>query len=413
MSDRNATPVNPLDLPDSELSKYSLEHFVQGTEGASDGSAEDGAETLPNTGEDGAAAEGLSNDGGEATGGSSGAEGGSPEGELVEDEEGTGAQGVGSSEPSGGQPNQAITPKPNEKAPEAVKEAPKGEAEKPAGETKVIDYEAEYKRLLAPFKANGREVQVQSVDDAIALMQMGANYNKKMQALKPNLALLKLLENNGLLSEEKISYLIDLSKNDAGAINKLVKDAGIDPMDLDAEKAAGYKPTVRKVDPREVELDAVLDEIQTTPSYSKTIDVVTKQWDDASKQVVADNPQLLKVINQHVAAGIYDLIVAEVERERMFGRLEGLSDIAAYKQVGDAIQARGGFDHLGRQGQQTNQAPVVVSPKPSDAEEERRKEKKLAASAPKAATPAKVEADFNPLAMSDEEFLKNARQRFK
>ena len=406
MSDRTTEiPVNPLDLPDSELSKYSLEHFTQSAEGGVDASADGDAESASALEEGEHLVEDPGNDGGEATGGSSRDEDGEVESPLAEQKTLSGEQGL-----TVDLPDQAVTPKPGEQAQAAFKNT---EESVSAANAEGINYEAEYKRLLAPFKANGREVQVQSVDDAIALMQMGANYNKKMQALKPNLALLKLLENNGLLSEEKISYLIDLSKNDAGAINKLVKDSGIDPMDLDAEKAAGYKPTVHKVDPREVELDAVLDEIQTTPSYSKTIEVVTRQWDDPSKQIVADNPQLLKVINQHVAAGIYDLIVAEVERERMFGRLEGLSDIAAYKQVGDAIQARGGFDHLGRQGQQTNQAPVVVSPKPSDAEEERRKEKKLAASAPKAATPAKAEEDFNPLAMSDEEFLKNARQRFK
>ena len=89
-----------------------------------------------------------------------------------------------------------------------------------------VDYKAEYDRLVAPFKANGREITVKSVDDAIALMQMGANYNKKMSALKPNLKLMKLLENNGLLDETKIGFLIDLEKKNPDAINKLIKDSG-------------------------------------------------------------------------------------------------------------------------------------------------------------------------------------------
>lgn len=75
-----------------------------------------------------------------------------------------------------------------------------------------VNYEQEYKRILAPFKANGKEVEVKSVDDAITLMQMGANYQKKMAALKPNLKILKILENNGLLDEGKLSFLIDLDK---------------------------------------------------------------------------------------------------------------------------------------------------------------------------------------------------------
>ena len=280
--------------------------------------------------------------------------------------------------------------------------------------TAAIDYEAEYKRLLAPFKANGREISVKSVDDAVTLMQMGANYNKKMAALKPSLKLMKLLENNGLLNEEKISYLIDIEKKNPNAIQKLVKDSGIDPMDFDAEKAGEYKPKIHTVDDREMDLDTVLDEIQDTPSYNQTLQIVSKSWDGASKQVVANTPQLLKVINDHVANGIYNIISEEVERERVFGRLNGLSDIEAYRHVGDAIQARGGFNHLGNAQAKTVQAPVVVQPKPKKVEDDKLNEKRRAASSTKPANTSQASNDdFNPLSLSDEEFAKFAAKRFR
>ena len=286
--------------------------------------------------------------------------------------------------------------------------------EKAEKETQAVDYETEYKRLLAPFKANGREIQVKSADDAVALMQMGANYNKRMAALKPNLKMLKLLENNGLLSEEKISYLIDLEKKNPAAINKLVKDSGLDPMDLDAEKAGEYKPKIHSVDDREIDLDTVLDELQETPTYTQTLEIVSKKWDGASKQTIASTPQLLKVINDHVANGIYDLINQEVERERMFGRLNGLSDIEAYRRVGDAINARGGFNHLVSNQGKPNQEPVVVQPKPKAPADDKLNEKRRAASSTKPANVSTAAAsDFNPLALSDEEFSKLAEIRFR
>lgn len=296
-------------------------------------------------------------------------------------------------------------------------------------ETKPVESEAkeekeagtaaaeELEKIFAPFSANGKEMQVKNADEAIALMQMGANYNKKMAALKPNLKLLKLLETNGLLSEEKLSYLIDLSNKDVGAINKLVKDSGIDPMDLAAEKADEYKPTVRAVNEKELELDEVLDEIKQTPAYQRTLTVVGKEWDVQSREIVADTPQLLKIINSHVQSGIYDQIIAEVERERMFGRLQGVPDIAAYKQVGDAIQARGGFDRLGATGSTTGQqtsaaSPVVVPPKLRTPDDSKLKDKRRAAASASSATssaPSTTPKDFNPLAMSDEEFAKLVR----
>lgn len=279
-------------------------------------------------------------------------------------------------------------------------------------EGEAIDYKAEYERLMAPFKANGRDIQVKSVEDAVSLMQMGANYNKKMAALKPNLKLLKMLENSGLLSEEKLSYLIDLDKKNPAAITKLVKDSGLDPLDIDTEKAGGYKPNTYTVDDRELALDSVLEEILDTPSYNRTLDVVTNKWDAPSKRVVAENPQLLKVINSHIDMGIYDLISKEVESERLFGRLSGISDLEAYRQVGDAIQARGGFAHLGRQEQKTPNAPVVVAPKPKKAEDPKVREQRRAASTTKPAAPSVTPAEFNPLSMSDEEFSKAATPKF-
>jgi hypothetical protein len=273
-----------------------------------------------------------------------------------------------------------------------------------SSEEAEIDYKAEYERVLAPFKANGREIQPKSVDDAISLMQMGANYNKKMSAIKPNLKIMKLLENNDLLDEKKLNFLIDLDKKTPEAIHKLIKDSGIDPMDIDTEKESEYVPKSRSVDDRELLLDSVLEDIAGTDSYNRTLDIVTKEWDGASKQVVANAPEILRVINDHVASGIYDIIQSEVESERVFGRLNGKSDIEAYKIVGDAIDAKGGFKHLIKTNvNPTSKKPVIVQPK-SKVVSDKLNEKRRAASNTKPTSPATAKQEFNPLAMSDEEF---------
>lgn len=376
-------PVSFLDIPDDELEKYSPDSFAQAQ-------SDEAADTEPAESED------------------AGTEPEQPAAvEAADEEPEEGASG--SEEEDAAKPESAEEAESDEK-PEAAEKPEAEKEEKP--EESVVDYKAEYERLLAPFKANGRDISVKSVDDAITLMQMGANYNKKMAALKPNLALLKMLENNGLLSEEKISFLIDLEKKNPDAINKLIKESGIDPMDIDADKASGYKPSTYKVDDRELELDAVLDEIQETPSYNRTLEIVSKEWDAKSKQTIANSPQLLKVINSHVQSGIYDLISKELESERVFGRLNGLSDIEAYRQVGDMIQARGGFDHLGRQGQQAAPKPVVVQPKPKVEDDAKIKEKKRAASSTKPAAASATPKDFNPLSLSDEEFNKLIKSNY-
>jgi hypothetical protein len=279
-----------------------------------------------------------------------------------------------------------------------------------------IDYEAKYKELLQPFKANGRDIQVDSVEDVRALMQMGANYNKKMQALKPSIKIMKLLESNGLLDEQKLSFLIDLEKRDPAAINKLVADSKIDPLDLNSDKAAEYQPKTYAVDERELELDAVLTDLKGSEHYNRTLDVVANKWDEQSKAVIAAHPEVLRVINEHIANGVYDITADRLENERMLGRMKGVSDIEAYKQIADKLYAEGAFVDLLGSGSTTKPVQENKSPAPvkqvaaklSKSEQDALDAKKRAAGSTKTAAPTgKVSAaDFNPLNMSDEEFAK-------
>ena len=276
-----------------------------------------------------------------------------------------------------------------------------------------LDYKAAYERLTAPFRANGKEMKVDNVDDAITLMQMGANYNKKMAALKPNLKLIKMLENHELLSEEKLSYLIDLSKKNPAAIQKLLKDSGIDPLEMnEAEEKSEYKPGTYTVADKEIELEEVLDRLQDTPTYHKTLDVVSNKWDGPSKQAIAEAPQILEVINDHIARGVYDVIIPEVERERALGRLNGLSNLQAYQQVGAAIHERNGFDHLKQTASEPSPPPRrEVKPTGKSADSARNDKRRAASPTRSGAPSAKPAGDFNPLAMSDEEFEKQANAR--
>jgi len=244
-------------------------------------------------------------------------------------------------------------------------------------------------------------------------MQMGANYHKKMAALKPNLKLMKMLESSGFMSEEKVGFLIDLGKNDPAAINKLIKESGIDPMELDAEKASGYKQTTFAPSQVEMDLDTVLDDLSTSPTYTRTLNVVGQQWDAASKETISKRPAILKVIDGHMQSGLYDRIEKEVSRERTFGRLNGLTDIEAYRQVGDAMNARGEFTSAVAPSEKPAPKPVVVTPAPKKVVADELKEQRRAASSTKTVASAPVTDEFNPLALPDEEFLKIANAKYK
>lgn len=270
-----------------------------------------------------------------------------------------------------------------------------------------IDFEAEHKKLLAPFRANNRDITVKDVEQARTLMQMGANYNKKMAGIKPYLKMVKMLENNDLLDENKLSFLIDLDKKNPDAITKLLKDSKIDVDLIDTKKEIEYKPSTYTVDDSEVEINLALKDIEDSPSFNETVEIIGNKWDPASKRAINDNPGLIKVINDHVETGIYKTISDAVDHKRMLGELNNISDLDAYRMVGEELQKSGAFNP-----QDTNNSSNTKDVSTTKAKSDNsRQSRKKAASSTKGTPTAKNAGsfDYNPLSLSDDEFDKLAK----
>ena len=193
-----------------------------------------------------------------------------------------------------------------------------------------------YNSIMTPFKANGKMIELKSPAEAISLMQMGANYTRKLQDIQPHRKMLMMLENNGLLDEGKLSFLIDLDKKDPEAIKKLVKDSGIDPLDIDLDKVT-YRPGDHSVTNDEATFRSTMDDlIKSDPKGQATVSVIYETWDDASKEVLWKQPELMTAIHEQRENGIYDAITAEVDRLTTLGQIPpNTSFLQSYKAVGD------------------------------------------------------------------------------
>ena len=257
--------------------------------------------------------------------------------------------------------------------------------------------------MTGTFKANGVDMQVKNPDDIIRLMQMGANYQKKMGQLKPNLKLIKMLENNELLDEARLNNLIDLSKKNPQAITKLIKESSLDPLEIDKDAPSDYQPNNYSITDKEYELDRVLDEIKTTDTFDKTINVLTKDWDAESKTTVSDNPEIISVINTHMSNGVFDQVNAVMQREKTLGKLDGIPDVEAYRQIIEYMHKSG---HIVDSRDNNLKPASKVSSKTDEKAEADRDKKRKAAAPVKQATTQKSKPDDDFLGLSDEDFMK-------
>jgi len=275
------------------------------------------------------------------------------------------------------------------------------DTEEDTPETKEFDYESAYKKISKPFKANGVDMQVKSPEDIVRLMQMGANYQKKMGQMKPNLKIIKMLENNELLNEEKLNNLIDLSKKDPKAIAKLIQESDLDPLEIDKDAPTEYEPTNYSITDKEYNLDRVLDDIKDTEFFNKTINVLTKEWDTESRSVISDQPEIIGIINAHMTNGIYDEVNAQLQQEKALGKLNGIPDVDAYRQVAEHMNKNNMF----KQPESAGKVKVSSNTDKSQANADRNKQRKAVAPV-KQTTTKKAASDDNFLGLSDDDFMK-------
>lgn len=279
--------------------------------------------------------------------------------------------------------------------------------EKPLEDLSPEAYKAFYQKVMAPFKANGKTIVLHSEEEAIQLMQMGANYTKKLQDIQPHRKVLLMLQNNDLLDEGKLSFLIDLEKRDPKAIQKLIKDSGIDPMDIDTDSDPDYQAGNHAVSDSEVQFRGVLEEIASSDTGKQTVQVIQQTWDQTSKEVLWSQPEILKVMHEQRESGVYERITSEIDRQKVLGKITPtMPFLEAYQLVGNQLYGQPDTAAAGNNGSAEPAQRRELDRRPAKPKLMVKDGDKAKAASTTRSTPRATRQIVNPLTMSDEEFLK-------
>lgn len=261
-------------------------------------------------------------------------------------------------------------------------------------ESPEVDYKSFYEAVMAPMKANGKEFQARSSDEAIKLMQMGLNYTQKMQSIAPYRKKIQMLQKAELLDDGKLNYLIDIAQGNPEAIKKLLKDKNLDPLDFDVSSEPKYVPGNHSVSDTEVQVQSIVDDLKSTPEGRETISLING-WDQASLNTVWQEPSIMSTLHEQRQSGVYKLITDEMEHQKTLGNIpEGTPFLEAYKTVGNYLLKQ-------RSAQQSTQnlpqGTLQRTPKTTS---------QVRSAAPSGRTKKSTSQFIDPLQMSDEEFEK-------
>lgn len=401
MSDEDFLQLNGPESVGGGSSPTDEEIINTTTEGGA-GASEEGGEAAPTTGADGGTEGNDQSQPKTGEDGEDGKSGASAESEAGKEGEAGTSEGNAAAD-AGAAPGEAAA---GDDKTKVVPPTGSGEADPAVKLPTAEEAQGFYQKIMAPFKANGKTIELKTPEEAIQLMQMGANYTRKMQDLQPHRKALTMLQNNGLLDEDKLSYLIDLDKKNPEAIKKLIKDSGLDPLEIDTAIEPAYQPGQHQVTDQEVAFRTALEDLSSSDSGKQTIQLIDTTWDANSKEAIWQQPEIISAIQQQRELGIYDLITTEIDRQRTLGMIRPETPfLQAYKTVGDQLAAAT-TQAQGTQAQAKPEPKVIATTTAAPAKQVENDDKAGAASPTRTTPSSKSKELINPLAMSDDEFLK-------
>ena len=268
------------------------------------------------------------------------------------------------------------------------------------------EYKKVYSQLFgAPIKASGREVKLRDADHARNLIEMGVDYNKKMQRMRPHMQALKTLEKEGLLDDvDQLNLLLEAKDGNQEAIKKLISQADIDVMDIaddDYNTAGDYQAGNRMVSEQEIAIGEVLSAIENSPKYNDTIDVMQNVFDQKSREIISDNPNYITALNQDIESGVYNSVMDTIQYKRDMNQVPaGVSDIELYIST---------VSELAKQEQSATTVEQSIEPTTITRRSSQASKKRKAGMSGSRGARKKKEPNFDPmdaLSMSDDDFDK-------
>ena len=275
--------------------------------------------------------------------------------------------------------------------------------------TEEVDYKAFYESVTKDFKAAGKMMPgVKDPDKFIKALQMATDYALKTAALKPVLKKAKMLED---VTDEEFSEMLDFRKRNPEVIKKALKEAKLDPLDLDLEDIQ-YTPQSKIMSDADYEFKETIEKLsrEDAVAFQRTQNIVLNELDSNSKTTVLSNPHILSALQSEVASGRFEKIQAQALQLKAFGGYNNVPDIELYSFIANemdkqALQKQGIQNNL-TAGEMNTPVANTVQTKPSVSVVDPELEDKRARAGIQIKPTTPVVKKYDPTKLSDEEFMK-------
>jgi hypothetical protein len=209
----------------------------------------------------------------------------------------------------------------------------KAEDEESLEDTEKVTEEEQPTREYS-FKANGKDYNFSSdeiVDQFPKIFGKAMDYTKKMQAIKPWRKTIDAIE-GAKISHDDVSLMIDVLKGDKDAITEVLKRTGTDTLDLDTENDSKYVSKDYGRNESALAISDIVDEISKDTEYATTQNILSKEWDESSWDIMSKSPDLIRLLHEDVKSGMYSKLQPLAEKLKVYGN-GTKTDLDYYKEA--------------------------------------------------------------------------------
>ena len=198
------------------------------------------------------------------------------------------------------------------------------------------------------YIVNGKKMKgLGTVEDMVKARQMSGGLNEKFKAIKDAKPVLAPLKDRGLITDtEKFNLLMQIADGDVEAHKELMRQQGIDPIDIDME-VSNYEAKNSVTSNEEIMYNDTLDIAKQYGVEDKFNKVVLNDWDSESLNQFFKSPETAATIGtalaEQIENGLYDQVMTEVvnmESLDVNGTFAVKSDIDKYNEASQIVNQR-------------------------------------------------------------------------
>ena len=208
------------------------------------------------------------------------------------------------------------------------------------------------------------------------------------------------------MSDEDLAEMLDFKKRNPEVIKKALKEANIDPLELDMDKV-NYVPQVQMISDSEYDFRETVDELSKDVKFNDTRQLILSGLDTKSKELALTDTRVLKALHQEVVSGRIEQIQAKALELRTFGSVDSsITDLELYATI--ARQMDQNSSTITQSNPSAVSAQVVSNTQTKQVTKEPNPEleDKRARAGIQTKPQSKVVKKYDPTKLSDDEFLK-------